>query len=316
MKYLNLFETVSDMEEYNPTDEMISYVNENDTCHVKKIYKMCSFTLHLETQADVIPLFSGSESRIDKVTIDGKPIIVSQFYPVDREGTNFVLIAHSNFTGTFNGYRIFSVATVCRIIIPEQQDEQDDPVVPVKEYSDFVDVWIDQSGQNAVVRSISDNTELMFTIINETGEQMVSPMEVWISTNTDSLPSYYIHTTEETGELFIRYNDVTEIIPYEPGDHMIEFYTFDEDMTYSHGSTLEPEKYLNYTLSKNVKHIAGWSFAGYTNHLTEIWYEGTMEEFNAIDKSSDWNVYRKSARPVATYYSVRTVHCTDGDLSV
>jgi hypothetical protein len=57
-----------------------------------------------------------------------------------------------------------------------------------------------------------------------------------------------------------------------------------------------------------VSKIVGYAFdnAWYTDAygLKEIWYEGTIAEFNEIEKGTGWKG------------KVNVVHCTDGDLSV
>jgi hypothetical protein len=41
----------------------------------------------------------------------------------------------------------------------------------------------------------------------------------------------------------------------------------------------------------------------YCNSLTDIIYQGTMEEWNKIGKASDWSD------------KIYTIHCTDGDIT-
>jgi hypothetical protein len=59
------------------------------------------------------------------------------------------------------------------------------------------------------------------------------------------------------------------------------------------------------TLSKNIKTIGNWVFY-LCSSLEDIYYEGTVEEWNAIEKGAGWDL------KVDSY----TVHCSDGDIAM
>jgi hypothetical protein len=56
------------------------------------------------------------------------------------------------------------------------------------------------------------------------------------------------------------------------------------------------------TIGSGVTSIGNYAFCGCTN-LTDIIYQGTMEEWNKIGKASRWND------------NISTIHCTDGDIT-
>lgn len=136
MKYLNLFETVSEMENFHPSDEMISYVIEHDKCHVTQMHEICSYTLHLEEPSDAIALFA---SEANKVTINGKTLSNELMYFMFREGTNFILSGYTEYTDLVNGHVAYQVPTVCRVTVREQEGEE----ILETDFSDYVDVWFD-----------------------------------------------------------------------------------------------------------------------------------------------------------------------------
>jgi len=63
----------------------------------------------------------------------------------------------------------------------------------------------------------------------------------------------------------------------------------------------------NVTISSSVTAIGNYAF-GSCYYLTEIHYDGTMEQWNAIEKGTAWN--GSVGNSVGGY----TVHCTDGDI--
>lgn len=64
------------------------------------------------------------------------------------------------------------------------------------------------------------------------------------------------------------------------------------------------------TLPKSLKSIDNWAFDCCTG-LTEINYNGTIKEWNAVQKELSWNRWEHSDAPERRV----TVHCSDGDVS-
>lgn len=64
------------------------------------------------------------------------------------------------------------------------------------------------------------------------------------------------------------------------------------------------KKLTTLTIPASVSKIGNWIIKG-CDQLTDIHFSGTKAQWNAIEKSSDWNAYSGSY----------TIHCTDGDIS-
>ena len=160
----------------------------------------------------------------------------------------------------------------------------------------------------------------MFTYV-ENGETLIKPIYVDELSGQDCKFSlcFYIYDDqeriylelyddwydEETGEYIEgNYHLKSELVPFESGDYEIVFYSLKNDITYGFAMGLKYAKYINYTLSKNIKYLKSNSFR-YSDFI-EIWYEGTMSEFDAINKEYAWKATN----------TLHTVHCKDGDLSV
>lgn len=312
MKYLKIFETVSEMEEYKPTDEMISYVSEHDKCHVKEMYKICSFTMHLEQESDLLGLFAEQNpSVVHKITINGKPINMDNLFETTREGTYFHVQAYSQYDNMIKNHIVYNVPTHAEF------DEVNGIIV----WHDFVDAWLDyywdeeKDMQVEDVKYISDDSLVMITYTNG-GETIVRPLHFYMTTHVDDLPNleFWFRTDEDDfdTQITVPYEMTSVLVPYEIGDYEIALYSFDENIVFGCGAfSLYREMYLNYTLSRNITKINNASFGGYVYYLTEIWYEGTMDEFNAIQKSTNWNRDRQGNRK-----TISTVHCADGDLNI
>ena len=69
----------------------------------------------------------------------------------------------------------------------------------------------------------------------------------------------------------------------------------------------------------SVTHISrGAFYNGNSSFVTNITYQGTMEQWNAIEKEDHWNqsVRQSSSKTPAVYTTeIRTVHCIDGDVT-
>ena len=136
------------------------------------------------------------------------------------------------------------------------------------------------------VKYISDDSLVMITYTNG-GETIVRPLHFYMTIHVDDLPNleFWFRTDEDDfdTQITVPYEMTSVLVPYEIGDYEIALYSFDENIVFGCGAfSLYREMYLNYTLSRNITKINNASFGGYVYYLTEIWYEGTMDEFNAI----------------------------------
>lgn len=313
MKYLKKFETISAMTDFKKIDDVISYVKENDKVYVRPIYKICNFTIHLDEEANLLGLFaldSRGSTIVDAVTIDDNPINMDNLLDMNRDGSSSHMFAYAQHDNMIKDHIVYSVPT--RADVNEISGEFD--------FDDFADVWIDRSYDETIplwvenVRYVSDDSLVMITI-NSGNETIVRPLHPSIMPTVDELPDivFYFKTDEEdfSTSIYVPYQNVSVLVPYSPGDYEIVLYSFDKNFTFNCGyCALYPEMYLHYTLSKNVTKIASYSFGAYAYYLTEIWYEGTMDDFNAIEKANGWNLNRRTLK------TINTVHCVDGDLSV
>ncbi len=106
------------------------------------------------------------------------------------------------------------------------------------------------------------------------------------------------------------------IIPKDENVTTIEIYAFDthtelKNIEIPDSVTLIKEQAFDgcvglktVTIGKGVKNISSFAFSGCAE-LSDIYYKGTKEEWDSIEKKSkwDWNC--------GNY----TVHCTDGDIA-
>ena len=60
-----------------------------------------------------------------------------------------------------------------------------------------------------------------------------------------------------------------------------------------------------FTFGKNVQYIPAYLFVG--TCISSINYDGTIEEWNNIEKSPNWNY---------AVYGLTTIHCIDGDIEI
>ena len=68
------------------------------------------------------------------------------------------------------------------------------------------------------------------------------------------------------------------------------------------------EALVNVTLPKTLKSVKAASIFAHNQAITAITFNGTKEEFNAIEKSSNWIA--------STAPNLKTIHCTNGDIEL
>ena len=106
------------------------------------------------------------------------------------------------------------------------------------------------------------------------------------------------------------------IIPKDENVTTIEIYAFDthtelKNIEIPDSVTLIKEQAFDgcvglktVTIGKGVKNISSFAFSGCTG-LTDIYYKGTKEEWNSIEKKSEWDFNSDNYK----------IHCTDGDIA-
>ena len=306
MKYLKSFETVEEKDNFALHDDVISFVSETDHVYANKMYKVCSYTLHLTNDTDAVALYGSGyksvqiegTSTINKVTIAGKPVDMDSLFPYQPYSSDYyhAMTRVGSYVTTPDGNIIYHVLT--RI---EQTEAET-----------YTEGWFDL--RTGIVRDALTNEPLEFIFEVQDDEQIVPgtyPLYCDICDNED-LPFY----NEPADYIMVNGNKqyISSDAKYEnlpAGDYEVIIYSQDENMTFRHGSAFPSDTYLNFTLSKNVKKLKAVSFGGniYTG-FDDIWYEGTVSQFNEIEKEDKWN---------CSFYGtkyVETVHCTDGDVSV
>lgn len=339
MKYLKKFETETDRSGYTITDEMVSYVTETDEVHVKPMYKMLSYIWHLNEPSDNIRLFSEDsdtyqQTYVDKITINGTPIDLRSLYK-SSVGSAKQFFTYQKYDVTYKGQPIYSMPTKGEIV-----SEDDFTYVLEDTLEDYVDVYFDFENGFAygtgIVRCLSDDTQVSFTA-TKSGETVTLPL--FVNTSWNGRNDFIPYVVPDCGEkedfcfslniVTTWYNQVTEewvtegcfslksnIIPFENGDYEIVLYSLDKNIILDdYCCYMDNERYKHITLSKNITSIRFGTF-GSSYNLNEIWFEGTIAEFNEIQKSTRWNAsyYRQSTGE--TQYAFHTVHCSDGDITV
>ena len=106
------------------------------------------------------------------------------------------------------------------------------------------------------------------------------------------------------------------IIPKDENVTTIEIYAFDthtelKNIEIPDSVTLIKEQAFDgcvglktVTIGKGVKNISSFAFSGCTG-LTDIYYKGTKEEWDSIEKKSEWDFNSDNYK----------IHCTDGDIA-
>lgn len=290
MKFLKKFLTETAKSGYTVTNDMVSYVVETDKVYTTSLYKFATFKYTNEEDVENMALYGGSlsntststRSSVDRITIDGKDIDMSRLWRANRNGSN----------------------NTCICIYSEQFKTEDGHDI-YESTNNNTECWLDLS--SGVVRLVEDNSQL---IIND------APCYCEIDTY-NGLQVYYYDGTEKKsytvghGYSFVMAFEFVEL--FEAGEHTIELYSKDKDVKFDFAQNMAASAgYSNYTITKNVKYIGKIYGSGLINELT---YEGTIAEFQAIEKENKWNVYYTSPR-YGDYKAVTVVHCTDGDLNV
>lgn len=131
---------------------------------------------------------------------------------------------------------------------------------------------------------------------------------------------YSAVTTEEPTQIFSSYSDYQETLSSmevdgELLDEMVDNYVFDttgehivkfeliDETTIGTEAFYRTETLVRVTIPNNVTYIGSQAFDS-CDILEDVYYNGTMAEWENVEKESDW-VY---------YSNVSVVHCTDGDV--
>lgn len=309
MKFLKKFETETARKNFPVNNDMIVYVEETDNVYTDTLYKMVSYTWH---NSEEYP-----DSEVGLYACDNS-LQVSGASTIDKIVFNGETIDMNDLTIGFPYNSDFGHAVYKPQLEPVHYDiwEGVEHIENLEDEPTFVEVWLDTT--NGVVRKTSDDSQLILVT------DVDIPMNEDITIPAGSYP-VYVSQTDESTTFYIMVNDerisisgmFSYLSPFEPsvippGDYPVEIYSLDKNIIFDHfACALSNSDFVNYTLSKNIKTIKAYSFSGnWQRYLSEIWYEGTMDEFNAIEKEAKWNYY------TSKYKSVRTVHCSDGDLSV
>lgn len=312
MKYLKKFTTENEKMSYLIKNDLISYVKETDKVYVNGLTKIASFmfTVQDDDFADseqdrwweqhigfaLSNVYSTPDSNIDVAFMGGKPLDLSLVKNGLKYGTDLrfvkIPLSEGEQEVTPDGKFVYSVATTVNF-----DDES---------FGDLVDAWFDL--ENKIVRNVSDNSQVVANCISETGFPS-GQFQLFVDEFDTGFGNQLI--------VYIMFDSHEEFMPsYEKrnsdyvigSQYLVELYSFDKEIIFDHAKWLPYSQYTHYTLSKNVSKIEGGAFANawYTDSygLKEIWYEGTIAEFNEIEKGNNWKG------------KVSVVHCTDGDLSV
>lgn len=133
---------------------------------------------------------------------------------------------------------------------------------------------------------------------------------------------YSAVTTEETTQIFSSYSDYQETfssmeIDGELLDEMVENYVFDtigehivkfeliDETIIGSEAFYRTDSLIRVTIPNNVTYIGSDAF-GSCQILEEVYYNGTMAEWENVEKESSW----------FSNTNITVVHCTDGDVEV
>lgn len=309
MKYLKFFETEASRQAYGMPNDMVSYVQETDLVYTSELYKVASVTMTMTTTNGYIPVYGGgvsnqstsTRSSIDKITINGETVDTHKLsleWIFSSDATNTCLRGEQEKTA--DGHDLYSSG----LLFNGKR------------------CWFDF--ENGIVRLEEDNSQAIY-VSDGTSSWGIPAGEYPLYceyVNIYGIQVYLMNgSSKVTFSVGMGYDHtVRPIVPsenwFQPNEYVIELYSKDKNVKFDFAQntpqTDSNYSHSNYTITKNVKYI-GRLYGG--SIINELTYEGTIAEFEAIEKVAKWNVYYTSPR-YGDYKSVTVVHCTDGDLSV
>lgn len=308
MKYLKAFSTENERQNYQVKNDMISYVEETDLVYTSELYKVASVTMTMTTTNGYIPVYGGGVSRqststrssIDKITINGETVDINKLsleYIFNSDNINTCLRGEQEKTA--DGHDLYS-STI---------------------FNGNRRCWFDF--ENGIVRLEEDNSQAIYVSDGTRWDIPAGEYPLyWEYANTYGIQVYLMNGSSKfTFSVGMGYEHTVNPIvlaenQFQPNEYVIELYSKDKNVKFDFAqNTPQTNAYYshsNYTITKNVKYIG--KLIG-NSTIQELTYEGTIAEFEAIEKVAKWNVYYTSPR-YGDYKSVTVVHCTDGDLSV